>query len=69
MKTEISAGLNVSDLPLASMKILTRGVLSGVKQWFDDPAHWAEYAAWHIRKYGLPPSGGYGCPETREETA
>ena len=40
----------------------SRSVLKSVKMWFDDPTHWAEYEAWHIKKYGRVPTSGYGCP-------
>lgn len=50
-----------------NFSFMIRPVLGGVKAWFDDPSHWAEYEAWHIKKYGRAPTGGYGCPKNRKE--
>ncbi len=42
---------------------LVHGTLAGVKRFFEEPGRWDEYTAWHIQKYGYPPTTGYGCPE------
>lgn len=52
----------------AVRKQVCEPLVIGALAYFEDPANWADFETWHIKRYGRPPSKkSYGHPDERKE--